>query len=103
MNRVEHTDENGRMYLVMVGDDGNISSGTIIGPPDVVDLLELPEETAIRLHNELFRRKLFSYKDVSKHPLEIQGALQKVLRLDAATITTAYHQFEKETFSIEEV
>ena len=78
-------------------------AGTVLGPPDVVDLLDLPEEVATRLHNELFRRKLFTYKDVSKRPSEVQGALQKVLRLDAATISTAYHQYEKEALSIEEV
>jgi len=104
MNRVEHTDDRGRKYLMMMPDGlEDYDAGTVLGPPDVVDLLELPESVATKLHNELFRRKLFTYKDVSKRPGEIQGALQKVLRLDTATLLTAYHQYEKEALSIEEV
>ena len=104
MNRIEHTDERGRKYLVMLPNGlDDIDAGTVIGPPDVVDLLDLPERMATKLHNELFNRKLFSYKDVSKRPGEMQGAIQKMLRLDVATLSTAYHQYEKEALSIEEV
>lgn len=66
-----------------------------IGPPDrVVDVLGLPEPFATNLHNELHRRGLLTYADISKDPRSLQGALQSILLLDVQKLTEAYYTYE---------
>lgn len=66
-----------------------------IGPPErVVDILGLPEPIATNLHNELHRRNLLTFADVSRNPHSLQGALQAVLGLDAQKLSEAYWKYE---------
>jgi hypothetical protein len=66
-----------------------------IGPPvRVVDVLGLPEPIATELHNELHKRGILTYRDVSLHPQNLQGALQTVLLLDVQRLSEAFWKYE---------
>lgn len=98
MRKVEWKDERGRMFLSMLEnheDDSNASQGIMIGPPDVVDQLDLPEDVATRLHNQLFQRKLWTLKDINKQPQQLFAALQSALNLDVQKIMSLYAEYEK--------
>jgi hypothetical protein len=85
------TDETGRNYEAYVEGDMTIP----IGPPErIVDILGLPEPFATELHNELHRRKLYTYEDVRKNPQSLQGALQSILLLDVQRLSEAYYKYE---------
>lgn len=94
MENVEWKDPlNGRLYEAMQDGDQRM----IIGPPEgLVEALNLPEPFATNLHNVLYRRKLFTYKDVTANHRTLIGALQEALSLDAQILTEAFYNFEKE-------
>ena len=97
MINTEYTDEKGRKYAVLL--DGEIGDGLsiVIGPPEgLVDMLELPEPQATRLHNILFDRKLFTYTAITARGA-IQAVLQELFAIDAQRLTEAFHNFEKES------
>ena len=99
IKRVAFEDERGRKYLSEIPvdmDDGQAHLGVILGPPDVVDRLALPEPLATRLHNELFRRELWNYKEIQKQPNALLGALQAALLTDVQRLTTAYYEIDNE-------
>ncbi len=102
MKRIEKTEPNGRKYAVAVNENG-AAGEVLLGPPDVVSLLKLPEPLATKLHNELYRRGLFMYDDVRRRPKEVQAAIQAALKFDAAVIVDAYHNLERDSLSLEEV
>lgn len=98
MRQVEYTDERGRKYLVRLPDgvpDEDASKGIPIGPPDIVDELELPEPLATRLHNLLFRNKLWSATEVRKQPELLASALRSALRVDVQELMQAYIDLER--------
>jgi len=102
MIEVEYMDDRGRKFAVKVDNaeaEEMYKYGIPVGPPDIVDGLGLPEEIATRLHNELFQRKLWTEKDVSRNPKAVFAALQAALRVNQQKIMTAYHDYEKETDS----
>jgi len=99
LKKVEYTDERGRKFLVLIEDEESIdkaSDGIPIGPPDIVDKLDLPENIKVRLHNQLFQRGLWNNSEVRKRPRELQGALQAALAIDIQTLHQAYVEYEKE-------
>lgn len=100
MRRVTYEDEKGRKYLAIVDDeipDDQAYLGIPVGPPDVVDVLGLPEPFATRLHNILFDRELFSLADVQRQRGALQGALQAALRVDIQLLHNAYVEISKGT------
>mgnify|MGYP001571681720 CR=1 FL=1 len=94
METVEWKDpENGRRYEAL--QDG--SEVILIGPPEgLVDSMNLPEPFATNLHNALYTRHLFTYKDVSRNNKVLHGALQEALTLDAQRLTEAFFKHETE-------
>lgn len=96
---VDYKDERGRSHRVEMPDGAEEMSpelGIPVGPPDIVDGLELPEPFATRLHNELFARGLFDEKSLRKNMNGLVGALQAALRVDVQMIHAAYVAYEKE-------
>lgn len=70
----------------------------IVGPHEgLVDELGLPEEAATRLHNIMYRRKLYNYTQVSAHPQEVFGAIQEFYALDVQKVVEAFYRFEQES------
>ena len=88
---------NGRKYLADVSPDEQEGAFVIIGPPDgLVDDLGLPEPFATNLHNVLYNRRVFTYRDVSK-PGVAQGAIQEVLDIDVQRLAEAFANIERES------
>lgn len=87
----------GRKYMAYVSPEAGVPGAmVIIGPPEgLVDTLGLPKDFSDRLHNILFRRKLYTYNDISK-PGAANGAMQEALELDAQKLAEAFSKFETE-------
>jgi hypothetical protein len=86
----------GRKYnsIIPIGaKDADASKGVKYGPPDL-DVLGLPTDVRVRLHNELFARGLFTYEQVRRNLNEVIGAIQQAVRLDAQLVSEAYYRKE---------
>ena len=97
MKKVTYKDGKGRLYQVSLPDDvpdSEAIKGIPIGPPDVVDVLGLPEPLATRLHNELHRRGLWNHREIRRRPGALTGALQAALRVDFQMLSNAYHKVD---------
>jgi hypothetical protein len=83
-----------RLYETMEMGEAKI----IVGPHEgLVDTLGLTPAAATRLHNILYRRKIYNYAQAAKHPQEVAGAIQELYSLDAQKLMEAFYNFEKET------
>lgn len=78
MKLVEYTDEDGKQQISIVRDTDTdmLSAGIRIEPPPLEDILD---EAKVELHNELVKRKLFTYLDFQKRPDELGAAVNKVV------------------------
>lgn len=94
MEQIEYVDERGRRYAALSsGGEGRI----IVGPPEgLVDSFNLPEPFATNLHNVLYRLGLLNYSAIKNNPRLLGGALQEAYSVDAARLTEAFFQFERE-------
>lgn len=82
----------GRKYRAI--SDGT-SNSIVIGPPEgLVDIY--PEPFATNLHNILYARGLYTYRDVQKRPKELIGALQEAMTLDAQKLQELYFSYSQE-------
>lgn len=92
METHDYKDNDGRLHRVIVPDgcpEDLYPEGIPVGPPDLA-LLGLPLEIEVRLHNQLYSRRLFNLRDVLSRPKDIQGALQAALKLDMQIIQGLY-------------
>lgn len=88
-----HASVGDRLYETMQSGD----HAMIVGPHEgLVDELGLPAEAATRLHNILYRRKLYNYTQASSHPQEVFGAIQEFYALDVQKLVEAFYRFEQE-------
>lgn len=97
MREVKYEDAQGRLWLVRLPDhapDSDAAMGIIVGPPPM-DGLGLPEEIAIRLHNQLYHRGLFTIRDAERRRQEVVGALQATLKIGAQHILAAYRNHQE--------
>lgn len=94
MKEVEWKSPDGRLYKVLVPEDApkeNYQYGIIIGPPvELVEVLGLPEPIAVRFHNALYNRGMFTYKDVVKRRQDLFGAWQSTLMVDTEKILEVF-------------
>ncbi len=92
MKLVEYTDEDGkqRISIVRDADTDMLSAGIRIEPPPLDDILD---EAKVELHNELVKRKLFTYLDFQKRPDELGAAINKVV---TQKIIARLRQIEKQ-------
>ena len=92
MKQSSYVDEEGRLYAVLLPNgtgEENAAKGLPLGPPSL-EVLGLPEEVEIRLHNELFSRQIFTTKDVRKRRIDVFGALQAAFKVDTERIVQIY-------------
>lgn len=89
--RVLYEDETGRRWTVLVpeGHPEQAEMGMVLGPPDTSSM-GLPEDIAVRLHNELQDRGLLTRDDLRHRERELQAALQAALRLNVQRLMGAY-------------
>lgn len=92
MKLVEYTDEDGKQQISIVRDTDTdmLSAGIRIEPPPLDDILD---EAKVELHNELVKRKLFTYLDFQKRPDELGAAINKVV---TQKIIARLRQIEKQ-------
>ena len=89
--RRDYQDDTGRMWAVLMPNDSdsNPSMGIPIGPPDSSSL-GLPEDTAIRLHNQLFARGLLAKNDLKGKQKELFAAIQASYKVDITRVTELF-------------
>lgn len=98
MRQTSYEDADGRKIAVLLPDedsDVNAPMGFRLGPPSL-ESLDLPEDVEIRLHNQLFERRLFTQADIRARRQDIFGALQATLKVDIARIAALYMEEGKD-------
>lgn len=86
-----YIDSKGRYFKVLLPDyEPDASKGMIIGPP-LLDELGIDEDLMIRLHNELYRRQVFTFEDAKRRMDEIGWAISSVMKATAERVVEIYH------------
>lgn len=94
--RVQYVDGIGRKFEVILPDgDDDPAHGIIVGPPFIDEVLRAViesdlESLLVRLHNELYARRVLTYEDAKRHIPEVVSAIKSALRVDAAVVMEAY-------------
>lgn len=93
MDKVEFRDPlNGRLYEAMQEGDHRV----IVGPPEgVVDAMQWPEPFATNLHNALYQRHIYTFREAQTSK-GIQGALQEALQVDVQKLAEIFLNYETE-------
>lgn len=92
MRIASYTDDEGRRWAVQLPDgvpDSDAKLGLPLGPPPLASL-GLPKETEIRLHNQLFDRRIFTAKDAKRRRQDVFAALQNAFSVDAGRVIDLY-------------
>lgn len=85
----QYEDDTGRVWTMLVPQrETNPALGIPVGPPDTTEL-GLPEELAVRLHNQLNQRRVFTFVDGKHRINEIEAALKAALRVDVMKVLNA--------------
>ena len=96
MKEAHYTDKAGRMWATQLPDnapDTDAELGLPLGPPSL-EGLNLPEELEVRLHNQLYHRRIFTYSQAKADKLNVQAAMQATLKLDVLHIVEIYRNTE---------
>lgn len=92
MTVTSYVDEDGRHHAVMLPEgvpEENASKGLPLGPP-ILSSLGLQLDQEVRLHNQLFSRRLFTAKDVRARKVDVVAALMSTFKVDAERIVQLY-------------
>ena len=92
MRLINYTDADGRIWAVQLPDglpDSDASLGLPVGPPSLSPL-GLPLEVEVRLHNQLYHRRIFSLVDAQRNRQNVVAALLAAMKLDAERIIQLY-------------
>lgn len=86
-----YEDEDGRQWAVMVpvGQKTDLHMGIPAGPPDLRPL-GMPKDVMLRLHKQLFNRRLLTRRDLRGRPRELFAAIQAAYRVDVAAVSSLY-------------
>ena len=96
MRQATYTDSEGRRWAVLLPDDAPDSQavhGVVIGPPSL-EVLRLPLQVEVTLHNELFARDLLTKGDVARKQDSVLGAIQYALKVSLQDILLLYDATE---------
>lgn len=92
LTMVTWEDTEGRSWLRAIPQgvpEAQAAIGIPIGPPPL-DELGLPREIEIRLHNQLYARRIYTAADARDRVGEINSAIMAALRLDVHRILAVY-------------
>lgn len=94
MKAVTYTDKEGRLWRTLIPDgapetESQARMGIPAGPMSTEEL-EWPQEFQVRLHNQLYHRRIFTPRDAVLRQQDIQAALMAALKLDVQTIVSLY-------------
>jgi hypothetical protein len=98
MRESSYIDPKGRKWAVLLPEgvpDSDASMGVHLGPPSL-ESLGLPEEQEVRLHNQLFNRRIYTKQDARKRRQDIIGALFATFKVDAQRIVDLYEEEKSE-------
>lgn len=93
MREAMFEDELGRRWAVLLPDrlpDREANLFPPIGPPSL-EGLGLPRDLEVRLHNELYARRIFSLSEAKARKMDIFAALQHAFRVDIGRILELYY------------
>lgn len=88
------TDDEGRHWATLIPDnapDDHAPMGIAVGP-EPLDALGLPHDFAVRLHNQLFERRIFGYTEAARRPNDIAQAVRAAVKVDAHSIIDLYRE-----------
>ncbi len=94
MREVIHIDKDGRKSAVRIPDSASESEsqmGILIGPPSL-EALGLPQEVEVRLHNQLFERRLFTLEDVRRRHGQLMAAMLAAFKPEVSSLVKIYMQ-----------
>lgn len=97
MKIVAFKDKQGRLFRRLIPDkapDKDAEKGIEAGPPELD--LDMPVSVAVRLHNELYHRGIFSYRDAKERRHDVVAALQAAYKVDAGIVVDQYLLKERE-------
>lgn len=86
---VEYKDTEGRLFKVQVPNGVDPKFGVVIGPP-FLDNLNLPHAIAVKLHNELYYRGLYTCNDIRNRRQDVMGAIQAAVKLTIEGVIESY-------------
>lgn len=92
LREVVYNDQQGRKWLRGIPEalpDWQAINGIPLGPPPLDDL-GLPLEVEVRLHNQLFDRRILTERDARQRSNEVFAALQAAMRVDIQRIMAIY-------------
>lgn len=88
-------DAYGRYWATLIPDDAPDEAapmGLPLGPVSLEDL-KLPFEMEVRIHNELFRRRIFTYADVQRGGADrMAGVIRAVVKVGAQELIEHYRK-----------
>lgn len=96
MRTGSYEDAQGRKWATLLPDgvaDIDAAMGLPLGPPSLA-VLGLPLEVEVRLHNQLFNRKLFKLVDVKKRRADLFSAIQAAYAADGERIIEVFFAAE---------
>jgi len=92
LRETSYEDGEGRRWAVLLPEsapESDAAQGIPVGPPSL-EVLGLPLEVEVRLHNQLFDRHLLRSSDVKRRPADVMGALMATLKVDKQRIIAVY-------------
>lgn len=92
MREIEYQDDVGRKFRVLIPKDSpdtHAKYGIILGPPDLSPL-KLTENAEVRLNNQLYHRRILSFRDAMSNKREVLAALQATFAVDVEEIVNLY-------------
>lgn len=90
--RATHREADGGEYTVWMPADAPpamTAFGTRLGPPPL-DELGLPDDTRVRLQNQLNARGILTYDDLRRRRSEAINAIQAAFRVDVNALEVLY-------------
>lgn len=98
MRIVHYTDRAGRKWATMLPDgkpDSDASTGLPLGPPSLEEL-GLPKDIEVQLHNGLFEREIFTFRDARRRRKELRLVLQTALRVTINRLMEVYKTVDEQ-------
>ncbi len=93
MRAVPWTDETGRKFLMEIPDaasDEQAQMGIVLGPLCDLEPLNLPEEIAVRLHNALYDRGVFTAHDARRRTSDVAAAVRLAFNSEVRAVVSAF-------------
>ncbi len=90
--QTSYQDGDGKHWAVWLPEgEEDVTKGIPIGPQDISGL-GLPKDIELALHNQLFHRGLFNWRDIRHNQRELVAAIQAAYKVDAAKINNLYQE-----------